>query len=100
MEDAALPGVSFTLFELIDAMSLLSLAASAIPILAWIFRAHKNLHEAGLSDLAFTPSWAAGWFFMPIFCLWQPFLAVQALWQRSHGAVPDAAGSDDWPVIL
>ncbi|WP_017665762.1 DUF4328 domain-containing protein [Porphyrobacter sp. AAP82] len=58
--------------------------ASVIAISMWIYRAHANLHEAGLPALKFSPGWAVGWYFIPIANLFKPFQAMRELWTDSH----------------
>jgi Domain of unknown function (DUF4328) len=58
---------------------------SIIAVAMWIYRAHANLHAAGLVGLEFSPGWAVGWYFIPIASLFKPFQAMRELWSESHG---------------
>jgi hypothetical protein len=58
--------------------------AAVILVAMWIYRAHANLHEAGITGLQFSPGWAVGWYFIPIAFLFKPFQAMRELWNESH----------------
>ena len=64
----------------------LAFLVSVIFVAMWIYRAHANLHEAGIDGLSYTPGWAVGWYFIPIANLFKPFQAMRELWSESHGA--------------
>lgn len=49
----------------------------------WIYRANANAHALG-GDLSVSPGWAVGWFFVPIACLFKPYLAMKETWLASH----------------
>ncbi len=49
----------------------------------WIYRAHDNLTQFGLTGLEFTPGWSVGWFFVPFANLVKPYEAMRELWSRS-----------------
>ncbi|ANU08377.1 DUF4328 domain-containing protein [Paraurantiacibacter namhicola] len=57
-----------------------------IPLVAWWFwQAHRNLKEAGVSGLRYTPGWAAGGFFIPFLNLIVPLRVARELAIRSEG---------------
>ena len=58
---------------------------AAIPVVAWVYYAHANLHEMGLRDLSYSPGWAAASFFIPFANLAVPFRAMRELYNRSEG---------------
>ena len=49
----------------------------------WIYRANQNVRALGAQGLRFTPGWALGYFFVPVFCLWKPYQAMKDLWRAS-----------------
>jgi hypothetical protein len=61
---------------------------SAVPVLGWIYRAHANLHDAGVEELKYSPGWALGGYFVPLVNLVVPFRAMRELYNRSHGEKP------------
>lgn len=61
-------------------------AATAVPFLTWFHRLHKNLQSLGQTGLRFTPGWAVGFFFIPIFNFFRPFQAMREVW---HGSDPE-----------
>jgi hypothetical protein len=66
---------------------------AAVPIAGWIYRAHANLHEAGVSELRYSPWWSVGSFLIPLMNLVMPFRAMRELHNRSHG-------EDSWQAHL
>jgi len=56
-----------------------------IPIAFWIYRAHANLRAAGIGELAYSPGWSVGSFFVPLINFVIPFRAMRQLHNRSHG---------------
>lgn len=71
-------------YILVLLIAFVAFIASVIAVCMWIYRAHSNLHEAGLPGLQFTPGWAVGWYFIPIAFLFKPFQAMRELWTESH----------------
>lgn len=59
--------------------------ASGLALIAWVHRAHVNLHAEALEGLNFAPGWAAASFVAPVAGLIVPFQATRELWNRSHG---------------
>lgn len=53
----------------------------------WIVRANKNVRALGAVGLRESPGWALGWFFVPLFCIWRPWIAMKQLWHASHDPV-------------
>lgn len=67
---------------LVYVLYLISYLACAILVGMWIYRAHANLHAAGLED-PYSPGWAVGWFFVPIANLVKPYDAMRELCNAS-----------------
>lgn len=57
---------------------------AVIAVAMWIHRGHRNLHEARIAGLKFSPGWAVGWYFVPIALYFKPFQAMRELWTASH----------------
>ncbi len=57
----------------------------ALTISLWIWRAHANLRQLGLSELNYSPGWAVGSMFVPVIGLIIPFGAMRELYNRSSG---------------
>jgi hypothetical protein len=70
-----------------QASSILNLA---VVVLFCFFmpRANRNVRVFGAGGLSFTPRWAAGVFFVPIWALYKPYQAMKEIWQ---GSDPDRA---------
>lgn len=64
---------------------MLGFMPAGIAVLAWIWRAHANLHADGRAGLNYSPGWAAGSLLIPVVNLAVPMRAMRELWNRSHG---------------
>ena len=89
MEPPLLTGAA----AIVIGLAVLTMIVSIIVVGMWIHRAHANLKLAGIHDNATSPSWAVGWFFIPIANLFKPFQAMRELWTSSHG-VSDRYGDE------
>lgn len=78
-------------------LNVLTVVAAGIAVLRWIYRTSRNAHALGAA-MTVTPSWAVGWFFVPVANLWKPFQAVSETWQVS--ADPHAPDAVPIPVVL
>ncbi|RZK00190.1 MAG: DUF4328 domain-containing protein [Novosphingobium sp.] len=76
----------------------LTFAATVVLVAMWVYRAHANLRAAGIDDLAFSPGWAVGWYFVPVATFVQPFKAMRELWSVSLGQY-ESFGDDADPQI-
>lgn len=76
----------------------LAMLLGTVPILAWVYRAHANLHESGVGGLEFTPRWATGSYLVPFLNCVVPFRAMRELYNRSEGEPADFAQSSAAPV--
>ncbi|MHC9510640.1 DUF4328 domain-containing protein [Kangiella sp. M94] len=56
---------------------------SGFLILRWIHRANSNVKQLGAKNMAFTPGWSIGYYFIPILCLWKPYQAMKEIWKAS-----------------
>jgi len=52
-------------------------------ILRWIHRANYNARYF-VGGMEFTPAGSIGWYFVPIFTLWKPYLAMKEIWKVSY----------------
>jgi hypothetical protein len=66
---------------------------TAIFVLMWVHRAHRNLPALGARELRFTPRWAVGWFFVPFMNFVRPFQAVKEICKASDPEVGDPSGT-------
>ena len=56
---------------------------TAILFLRWVYRANQNARQLGAIDMQFTPGWAIGGYFLPLFSLWMPYQAMREIWNAS-----------------
>lgn len=71
---------------------------TAIVFATWIYAASRNCHAVSSNKLEYSPGWSIGWFFIPIFNLFKPYMAMRQTWNISGSpqGQPDAPG----PVLL
>jgi hypothetical protein len=63
------------------AVGMLGLVIVAAVLMCFFMpRANRNARSWGITTLEFSPRWAAGVFFVPIWCLWKPYRAMKELW--------------------
>ena len=58
---------------------------NSIAFLIWLYRASRNLVDAGAIDLKHSPCWTIGSYFVPFVNLVVPFKAMRELYNRSQG---------------
>jgi hypothetical protein len=82
--------VTFTEASAIDseltsvwAISIIISIVFLIIFLMWIHRAYRNLRSLGADNLRFTPGWAIGGFFIPLYNFFHPILVIADLWKAS-----------------
>lgn len=68
----------------IGIVSFIIFVLSAVLILTWIYRANQNAHQFAIQPLLYTPVWSIAYYFIPIFNLWKPYLAMKEIWQVSE----------------
>lgn len=68
----------------------------ALAAAAWLIRAGQIARADSADHLLYSPWGRVLWFFVPIFCLFKPFLAMRELWNVAHG---NAAYSDSQWVV-
>ncbi|HLA85559.1 MAG TPA: DUF4328 domain-containing protein [Thermoguttaceae bacterium] len=69
--------------QLIGFVLIVASIGSMISFLMWFHRAHRNLRSLGATELRFSPGWAVGWWFIPIFNLFRPFQVMREIWRNS-----------------
>ncbi len=58
---------------------------SSLAFLIWLYRASRNLVDAGIVDLRRSQGWIVASYFIPFVNLVVPFRAMRELYNRSHG---------------
>jgi hypothetical protein len=56
---------------------------TSIIFLRWVFVVDSNCHGFGATGMTISPGWAAGWYFIPIACLYKPFQAMSEIRRAS-----------------
>lgn len=72
-----------TLLQLTGIASLIAFIVSAVLILKWIYQANANARQLGALNMSYTPTWSIAYFFIPIFNIWKPYLAMKEIWMAS-----------------
>lgn len=84
----------------IQTISLALFAACAAMFCIWTYRVAHNALALG-GRLSVSPGFAVGYYFLPGFCLWCPFMALSEIWEASEprpGAAPRPSSS--LPLLL
>ena len=64
----------------------------------WMREANIGVRKMGAKNLAYTPGWCVGAWFIPFACLWWPYQAVREIWKTSVN--PSNWQNLKTPVIL
>lgn len=87
--------------QLIGVMQLCAFVLTAIVWLVWLHRAYANLRLVGSRKSQFTPGWAVGYWFVPVFNLFRAYQIVLDLWLRSDNAnAADSVAALPRPQLL
>jgi hypothetical protein len=70
---------------------------SWVAFLMWFHRSHRNLPSLGATGLRFTPGWAVGWWFIPVFSLFRPYQVMKEIWRGSDPATRPGLEEPPWP---
>jgi hypothetical protein len=81
----------------IDTLSLVALACTAVLWLVWLHRAYTNLVFVGSKRVRFSPTWAVGYWFIPLVNVVRAYQVMKDLWLRSDSR-NDRDGYDDLPA--
>ncbi|HEY7866453.1 MAG TPA: DUF4328 domain-containing protein [Psychromonas sp.] len=79
--------LAIKILQIIGIASLLAFVASALLILQWIYRANYNARQLGAQKMNYTPAWSIAYYFIPVFNLWKPYLAMKEIWLASKNPV-------------
>jgi hypothetical protein len=79
-----LAGQSYDLYIAFSYLAILCILATNIIFLIWVFRANKNCRKLGAAGMRFTPGWAVGDWFLPLFNFFRPYQIMSEIWRASH----------------
>lgn len=77
---------------------LLVFVATMIGFCLWTYRVAANVQAFGAAWVRVSPGWAVGWHFVPVACLWMPYLALADISRAS--ASPATGQSAAVPGIV
>jgi len=87
--------------HLIGVIQICAFALTGIVWLVWLYRAYANLRLVGSRKSQFTPGWAVGYWFVPLFNLLRAYQIVVDLWLRSDtGNAADTVASLPRPQLV
>ena len=72
--------------EVLGLVQMTCFLASGIVFLMWHHRVYRNLPALGVDDRRFSPGWAVGHWFIPIFNLFRPYQTMAETWRGSDPA--------------
>jgi hypothetical protein len=78
-------------------LTLAAFACTAVLWLVWLYRAYTTLVFVGSKRVRFSPTWAVGYWFIPIVNLVGAYQVMKDLWLRSDSK-NDRDGYDDLPA--
>ncbi len=73
----------------------LAYSGAGILFLVWLYRVSRNLNALQVRGQRYSPRWAVGWWFVPLFNLWRPLQIVQEVWKGS-AALQTGPGAGTW----
>lgn len=79
---------SATLTTFNHVFRLATTVTAAVAFCMWMYRAYDNLPLLRSPGLQYSPTWAAGAFFVPILNLFRPYQIAQELWKASDPVMP------------
>jgi cell division protein FtsL len=82
-ERTAAIGASNLRLETLDHAQAVPAVLVPIAFLMWVYRANGNARALGATGMRFTPGWAVGWYFVPVYNLWRPHQAMAEMWKTS-----------------
>jgi hypothetical protein len=77
----------------LESLLTLFMVASAICVLAWLFRAVSNVPALGRGTPRWSPWQSVVWWFVPVAFLFMPFLVVRDVWRRMSPASERVSGA-------
>jgi len=69
--------------QIIFMLSWIIFILTGITFLLWVYRANLNCHGFDAQGMRFSPGWSVGYFFIPVFNLFEPYFAMKEIWQVS-----------------
>ncbi|MGD9581766.1 MAG: DUF4328 domain-containing protein [Vampirovibrionia bacterium] len=75
------------LMSVIDGFQSMIFLLGGIIFLIWTYKACSNARILSEDTMKYSPGWAVGWYFVPIYSLWKPYLAMKEIWIESHKGV-------------
>ncbi|MEM9429901.1 MAG: DUF4328 domain-containing protein [Pseudomonadota bacterium] len=105
-ETGYLPGIGYLPMPVLLGAGVVAIAygvlalAASVWFLIWTFRAFRLAAEAmpGATDV--TPGWAVGWYFVPIWFLWKPYIALRDIWTAALSAPVPALFARWWTTSV
>lgn len=69
--------------QFIGIMQIVIFSLVLISYFMWVYRANFNARQIGAQGMKVTPGWSVGWYFVPIWGLWKPYVAMKEIWKAS-----------------
>jgi hypothetical protein len=63
------------------------ISGTIVLLVTWTHRASANIHALGGRGIRFSPSWAVGWYLVPIANLWMPYRVMTEIWRVSRDLI-------------
>jgi hypothetical protein len=77
------PDIRSMVAVIVMIITLIIMIVTTVLVAMWIYRAHAILKFTRAEGPTMDPTWAVGWYFIPIANLFKPYDAMRQLWTRS-----------------
>lgn len=90
---------AYSVLALLFGLLILVLAVTLVVFFClWLHRAYRIFRDRSAETVRFTPAWAVGWNFIPIFWWWKPYQVFREMWRGS--SPPRGSGPPDTPGLI
>jgi len=84
--DSSLEGSWFGLtLDILPFLTFFYIPITILVFLFWVYRASTNIHALSNKVLKFSPGWAVGWYFIPVFNFFKPLQSMREIYLASLG---------------
>ncbi|MBU0516145.1 MAG: DUF4328 domain-containing protein [Proteobacteria bacterium] len=91
---------AYSLVVLLFGLLIIVLAVTLVVFFClWLHRAYRVFRDRSAGPVRFTPAWAVGWNFIPIFWWWKPYQVFREMWRGSSLRGPSEPPETPWLII-
>jgi len=91
---------AYSLLALLFGLLILVLAVTLVVFFClWLHRAYRVFQDRSAGPFRFTPAWAVGWNFIPVFWWWKPYQVFSEMWRGSSPAKGGGPPETPWLIV-